>query len=169
MNARLRQSWPAILIASLAILYCGMEWAAAHSIGGNTIDSAFRFQDRADFHQLVRNLAAALTSECASAKPRLILFDDSEVAVPYLLSGRSSNQLGSCTLIRATRATPFDAHTLSGCAVVLVEEIHPPRPEQYTDMSHFREAYGANWIVVDQWRSSRDNFGYLLFTRSGCA
>lgn len=169
MNARLRQSWPALLIASLAFLYCGIEWAAAHSIGGNTIDSAARFHDRADFHLLVRNLAETLTSQCAAAQPRLVLFDDSEVALPYLLSGRSSNQLGSCTLIRATRVTPFDAHTLNSCAVLLVEEIHPPHSEQYADMSHLTEAYGANWAVAGQWRSSRKNFGYLLLAHTGCA
>jgi len=169
MHARVRQSWPAILIASLALLYCGMEWAAAHSIGGSTIDSATRLQDRADFHQLVRNLTESLASQCAAAEPRLVLFDDSEVALPYLLSDRSSNQIGSCTLIRATRVTPFDAHTLNGCAVLLVVEIHPPHAEQYADMSHFREAYGSNWTIADHWQSSRKNFGYLLFTHSGCA
>ncbi len=169
MKALARESWPAILIASLAILYCGIEWVGAHSIGGNTICSATRIQDRADFHQLVRNLAQALTSRCAAAKSRLVVFDDSEVALPYLLNGQSSNQFGSCELIRATRVTPVDSHTLHSCAVLLVEEIHPPRPEQYADMSRFSEAYGTNWAIADQWQSSRKNFGYLLLAPNGCA
>lgn len=169
MKAWARESWPAILIASLAILYCGIEWVGAHSIDGNTICSASHIQDRAEFHQMVRNLAQALTSHCAAAKSRLVLFDDSEIALPYLLNGQSSNQLGSCELVRETRVTPFDSRTLHSCAVLLVQEIHPPRPEQYADMSHFSEAYGMNWAIANHWRSSRKNFGYLLLAPGGCA
>jgi hypothetical protein len=136
----------------LAVSYCLVQWGASRTITGNTIYSRHRQEDRKDITVLIEKLQLELGQRCATGEIQHVLFDDTDVFLPYIVPAAGS-PLGRCELIRDTHVTPF-SRPISGCETVRVQEL---TPLMRTNGSFFEWGphYPGRWTEVSRWCHSR--------------
>jgi hypothetical protein len=157
----------AVLLAGIAILYCATQWIGARTIMGSTIFSTQRAADSGDMLALTTTLERDLAGKCASGDTRKIIFDDSDVFLPYVLSIASSDTFSRCELIRETRVTPFTDESLD-CKTLGVKELTATIHSANHDFTVFHSQYPGHWTEISQWKSTRGLFGYALFRPASC-
>jgi hypothetical protein len=151
----------------LALLYFGMQWLGASSMGGCRIFSPTRKTDRADFAMLVNRLSAAARTDCASGPGRKLMFEDADVVTPYL--AEVAGPLRQCELVRITPVTLFTQAELEECGNLFVAGFSPPQPpylEQGFRTDPIVPAYP--WPVLDRWVSPDGRYGFTVY-RHSCA
>src|ERR1700733_3987816 len=67
-----------------AIPYFVIQWKFASRIGPNKIFSASRKTDQVDFAVMIDSMSNASRRECNTGNLNTLLFNDSEIAVPYI-------------------------------------------------------------------------------------
>jgi hypothetical protein len=157
------------LLAAAAILYCLVQWTAAHRMDGSAIFSSRRQTERANLNNIFQQLSAGLNQACATGPARTVIFDDSDVLLPYILPATGDISIGHCQLIRETDVTPFSEASLTNCSAIRVIEytpfmrklqpslaLAPPPPDR------------QNWTQLFRWISPQNDLGVALFQRKGC-
>jgi hypothetical protein len=146
-----------------AILYFLIQWKFASRIGPNKIFSASRKTDRIDFAVMIDSMSNAARRECNTGNLNTLLFNDSEIAAPYIET--KGDRLSGCTLIRETAVTPFSRIEMDNCNVIYIREYGPT----YTDPSaevalRTDDTLPTNpWILLDRWVSNDGRFGFALY------
>jgi hypothetical protein len=157
------------LLATAAILYCLVQWTGARHIEGSTIFSNRRETERANLNTISEQLSADLKQTCATGPARTVIFDDSDVLLPYVLSATGDASIGRCQLIRETNVTPLSEASRTVCSAIRVIEytpfmrklqpslaLDPPPPDR------------QNWTQLFRWASPQNDLGVALFQRKGC-
>jgi hypothetical protein len=157
------------LLATAAVLYCLAQWSGTHRMGGSAIFSERRKTERANLNTIFQQLSAGLKQTCATGPARRVIFDDSDVLLPYVLPATGDTSLGSCQLIRETNVTPISEASLTDCSAIRVIEytpfmrklqpslaLEPPPPDR------------QNWTQLFRWTSPQNDIGVALFRRKGC-
>jgi hypothetical protein len=157
------------LLATAAILYCLVQWIGAHRIDGSEIFSNRRDIERTNLNSIFQQLSAGLNHACATGPSRTVIFDDSDVLLPYILPATGENSIGRCKLIRETNVTPLTEASRTDCSAIRVIEytpfmrklqpslaVDPPPPDR------------QNWTQLFRWISPQNDLGVALFQRKGC-
>lgn len=157
------------LLATAAVLYCLVQWTSAHRMGGSTIFSERRETERANLNSIFKQLSAGLKQTCATGPARAVIFDDSDVLLPYVLPATGDTSIGHCQLIRETNVTPLSEASRTDCSAIRVIEytpfmrnlqpslaLEPPPPDR------------QNWTQLFRWTSPQNDLGVALFRRKGC-
>jgi hypothetical protein len=155
------------LPSAVAILYFGVQWLGASTMGGCRIFSLSMGADRADFAMMVNQISTAARVYCTSISPQAILFGDEDVVTPYIVG--VADPLGHCEVVRSTRVTPFTDAEVEGCGNLLVAEFSPPQSE---DLKHRIETdldgQARQWAELDRWASGDGRYGFTIY-RHPCA
>jgi hypothetical protein len=157
------------ILATAAILYCLVQWTGAHRMDGSAIFSNRRSSERANLNSIFKQLSAELNQTCATGPARSVIFDDSDVLLPYILPSNGDTSIGHCELIRETNVTPLSEASRTDCSAIRVIEytpfmrklqpslaLEPPPPDR------------QNWTQVFRWISPQNDLGVALFQRKGC-
>lgn len=150
------------VLSTVAILYFGVQWLAASTMGGCRIFSPSMRADRADFSNTVDRISTAARFYCASGNPRKILFQDGDVVTPYIVGDTSP--LGHCEVVRVTAVTPFTETEVEECGDMFVQESLPPRTYDFergfwTDP--VLQPY--NWPELYRWVSEDGRYGFAIY------
>jgi hypothetical protein len=157
------------LLAAAAILFCLVQWTGAHRMEGSAIFSGRRETERANLNSIFKQLSAGLNQTCATGPPRTVIFDDSDVLLPYILPANRDASIGHCKLIRETNVTPLSEASRTDCSAIRVIEytpfmhklqpslaLDPPPPDR------------QNWTQLFRWISPQNDLGVALFRRKDC-
>jgi hypothetical protein len=157
------------LLATAAILYCLVQWTGSRRMDGSDIFSERRKTERASLNTIFEQLSAGLQQTCATGPARRVIFDDSDVLLPYVLPATGDTSIGRCELIRETNVTPIAEASLTDCSAIRVIEytpfmrklqpslaLEPPPPDR------------QNWAQLFRWTSPQNDLGVALFRRKGC-
>jgi hypothetical protein len=152
----------AILIA-ITLLYAVAEWHLAATISGSSIFNRQRNQQTLEFRIFVDEISRQISSACASGRVTSVLFDDDDVALPYLINRNGEQR--RCTFTRETAVTPFGDSALGSCSTMLIVEQHLPHPPR-----------GKSLVIQDKgltteshWASENGDFSFSVYSRRGCS
>jgi hypothetical protein len=157
------------LLTAAAIIFLLVQWTGTHRMDGSTIFSDRRETERANLNSIFEQLSAGLKQTCATGRARRVIFDDSDVLLPYILPANNDGTIGRCQLIRETNVTPLSEASRTDCSAIRVIEytpfmrklqpslaLEPPPPDR------------QNWNQLYRWTSPQNDLGVALFQRKGC-
>jgi hypothetical protein len=157
------------LLATAAVLYCLVQWTGAHRIEVSTIFSEQRKTERTNLKSIFEQLSAELKQTCATGPARIVIFDDDDALLPYVMPATGDASIGRCQLIRETNVTPLSEASRTDCSAIRVIEytpfmrqlqpslaLEPPPPNR------------QNWTQLFRWTSPQNDLGVALFQRKGC-
>jgi hypothetical protein len=149
-------------LITITLLYACVEWRLAAKISGSSIFSHRRSQEIKEFDSFVEEIAKRVSSECTSGRTSTVLFDDDDVALPYLVN-RIARQ-APCTVGRETAVTPFSASELDSCSTILIKEQHLPHvpPDKAPPVQD------RGLIAESHWASGSNGFSFSVYRRRGC-
>jgi hypothetical protein len=163
------QSTAKKILATAAVLYCLVQWTGAHRMDGSAIFSEQRKTERTNLKSILEQLSTGLKQTCATGPARTVIFDDSDVLLPYILPATGHASIGHCQLIRETNVTPLSEASRTDCSSIRVIEytpfmrklqpslaLEPPPPNR------------QNWTQLFRWVSPQNDLGVALFRRKGC-
>ncbi len=167
MSLAAKNSKSIFALSVVAVVYFGVQWVGASSIGRCRIFSSTARADRADYAAMVNQFSTASGMACASGSPRTILFEDEDVITPYFVG--ADGTLGRCNVARLTPVTPLTEAEAETCGNLLVTEITPPGPQNL----NYRPIPNPNfarhlWIEIDRWFSADGRYGFTIY-RHPCA
>jgi hypothetical protein len=119
--------------------------------------------DQADFADMVDRLSKAAYRACNTTVSNVLLFDDSESALPY--TEPKDDGLGGCATIRETNVTPFSKTEMDKCNVVYIREYEPSYAEANSDaaLQTYDSLQTSPWILIERWVSKDGRFGFALY------
>jgi hypothetical protein len=156
------------LLGSFALFYFLVQWVGARRMDGNVIFSGQRASDRANLDLLFQQLSGELRDICTTGSMRRIIFADTDVLLPYVLSTREDASFGQCEFIRPTNVTPISESVFTGCNSIRVAE--------YTPFMRARKPFlvldpilpAKDWTEMFRWTSPQGDLGFALFKRADC-
>ena len=74
MGLASKNSKSIVVLSVVAVLYFGVQWLGASSMGRCRVFSPSAKADRADFATMINQFSTSAGIECASGNPRTILF-----------------------------------------------------------------------------------------------
>ncbi len=167
-----RRSIAVLVLSIAALLYCGIQWLGASTIGGNKIFSSSMAADREDFRKMGDAISSYAREACVSTAPDwqgpdkqgpdTILFDDEDVASPYLVD--ADYKVGGCKMVHETSVTLFTNAEMEDCHTVLVRELVPPRSEpreHRMEIDPTRESLG--WTELKRWMTNDARYGFAVY------
>jgi hypothetical protein len=151
------------LLITITLLYGAAEWRLARTISGSSIFTNRRDQERSEFRNFTVALLTKASDECDSGRVKTILFDDNDVALPYIINQTLS--LRSCTVVRETAVTPFSAADLASCSTILIVEQHLPKAPS----SKLPREQERGLVAILKWTSENDNFSFVVYQNPNCS
>ncbi|MGD0736686.1 MAG: hypothetical protein ABR976_16265 [Terracidiphilus sp.] len=163
MSFAAKNSKSIVVLSVIAVVYFGVQWLGASSIGRCRIFSSTAGTDRADYAAMINQFSNAAGIACASPSSRTILFEDEDVITPYFVS--ADGTLGHCNVARLTRVTPLTDAEAEACGNLLVTEITPPGPQNlnYKPMPNPNFAR-HQWVRIDRWFSADGRYGFTIYS-----
>lgn len=146
----------------ITLLYACVEWRLAATISGSSIFSHRRNQEVKEFDGFVEEISKLVSSECSSGRTSAVLFDDEDVALPYVVN-RIVGRTG-CTVMRETAVTPFSASDLESCSTILVKEQHLP----HVPPAKALPDQDRGLIAESHWASGSNSFSFSVYRKRGC-
>jgi len=164
MNSGARRVWQGCLAGAVCLFALG-QWTLGRRIGGHTIFTPQREEIRTDFAVFRNALAAQIRNSCASGNVQSIYFEDSDIAVPYLVSGAIPQR--GCTVVRETVITPTDPSKTLRCSSLFIWEVYPsawaaqPFPPQLGSLA-------KSISPVAHWSSPDGMYSFTAYEETGC-
>jgi hypothetical protein len=157
------------LLGTAALFFCLAQWVGAHRMEGSAIFSERRATELTDLNSMFQQLSNGLKQTCTTGPPRKVIFDDSDVLLPYVLPATGDASIGRCELIRETNVTPISEGSLTDCSAIRVIEYTPfMRKLQPSLALEAPPPDRQNWTQLFRWTSPENNLGFALFQRMGC-
>jgi hypothetical protein len=158
------------MLGIAAIVYFAIQWIGTSTIARNKIFSRSRRSDRASFALMLVAISDVAHRECGSDKANEILFDDRDVATPYVIDAQDG--LAGCRLVRETVVTPFTRAEMEGCNELMAVEFSPEYPFAGSvapgeSVARDQGPRSPHWVEIKQWVSTDARFGFQLY-RSSC-
>lgn len=157
---------PKSLLAVALGLFALGQWTLGRRIGGHTIFTHQSAQIRADFSAFHRALAAHIRDSCASGEIHSIFFEDSDIALPYLVNGAIPQK--GCAIVRETLITPTDTSKTLRCSSLFIWELYPsawaaqPFPPK---LGQLKESISP----VSYWSSRDGVYSFTSYRKTGCS
>jgi hypothetical protein len=153
------------LVVALGLFALG-QWTLGRRIGGHTIFTPQSKQIRADFSAFHRALAAQIRDSCASGAIHSIFFEDSDIALPYLVNGAIPQR--GCAIVRETLVTPTDPSETLRCSSLFIWELYPsawsaqPFPPK---LGSLKESISP----VTHWSSRDGVYSFTSYRKTDCS
>jgi hypothetical protein len=154
-----------VLVAALSLFALG-QWTLGRRIAGHTIFTPERAQLLADFSAFRSALAARIRDSCASDEIQSIFFEDSDIAVPYLVN-EAIPQSG-CAVMRETVITPTNPSETLRCSSLFIWEVYPsawaaqPFPPRLGPLA-------KSISPVAYWSSRDGMYSFTSYRKTGCS
>jgi hypothetical protein len=135
---------------------------------GNVIFSDQRVSERASLDLLFQQLSGELRDICATGSMRTIIFADTDVLLPYVLSTREDASFKQCEFLRPTNVTPISESVLTGCKTIRVAEYTPfmRAAKPFLVLDPILPA--KDWTEMFRWISPQKDLGFAFFKRADC-
>jgi hypothetical protein len=156
------------VLAVTALLYCVSLWVGARSMERNVIFSSTEQRERTAIEMATKQLSSSILQLCSTGPVRQIVFDDSDVLLPYLLPITGETPL-RCKLVRETNVTPFAETPISDCSTIRVREYTSVMRGIPPTLMLGLKPYGKTpWRQFSSWISAYNDYGFALFVRPDC-
>ena len=156
------------LLATVALLYCIVQWVGARSMEGNKIFSPREQEARRNIEISTEQLLHSIKEICASGLERRIVFDDNDVILPYALSMTGESAFNRCKLVRETNVTLLPEASNEDCRTIRVREYtYVMREIPVSRILRF-QTHNEPWKEISRWISPDNDLGFALFRRSAC-
>jgi hypothetical protein len=135
---------------------------------GNVIFSDQRASDRANLDLLFQHLSGELRNICATGSRRTIIFADTDVLLPYVLSTKEDPSFRQCEFLRPTNVTPISESALTGCKSIRVAEYTPSMRATKPFLVLDPTLPAKDWTEIFRWISAHQDLGFAFFKRADC-
>jgi hypothetical protein len=156
------------LLATVAVLYCIVQWVGARSMEGNRIFSPHEQEARRNTEISAEQLLHSIKQICTAGLERRIVFDDNDFILPYILSMAGESAFNRCTLVRETNVTLLSEASNEDCRTIRVREFTNLIGEIPVSPILRFQTHKGPWKEISHWTSPDNDFGFALFRRPAC-